>query len=146
MITDKIKESIANHIEASLNILSYGCNVEGRDYEMFSEMFVDIGRGTMTGAEQMFGLVRSVSEATDYSSNSVDVVRLNKTLVCETLVGDKGLEMCKEVIRINECLIEDFNVILGQAEEEKQHALAQYCTGRINGLNETNHRLRVITK
>lgn len=146
MITDKLKQTIANHVEASLNIVGYGCNVDGRDSVMFSKIFTEISENTMNCAKYLFSLVRTVSEATDYSNNSVDVLGLNKTLVCEPIVGNKGAEMCIEIIRINECLIDDYTVILEQAQEENKITLSQYCVLRIDELSVFNRRLQIIIK
>ena len=51
-----------------------------------------------------------------------------------------------EIIRINECLIDDYTVILEQAQEENKITLSQYCVLRIDELSVFNRRLQIIIK
>lgn len=146
MIIDSLKKSLANHIEASLIVNGYHWNVEGINYTEYHSFFGEIYTDYYKQVDTIAEYIRIISDSTDYVNSSVDIVRLNKSVKADIIVGEKYREMCQAIIVINDELIKDIDDIDNMAKKQNLIGLSNYCADRNDILTKLNWKLLAITK
>jgi DNA-binding ferritin-like protein len=146
MITDKLKETLSNHIEASLVVLSYHWCVEGQDFVQYHDFFHEVYSEYWGSVDTLAEYVRIVSGGSDYATVGVDIVKANKTIVGDFIVGSKTKEMCIAITKMNDILIGDFQDLFDQASKENIQGLADYSASKLDTLNKLGWKLTSITK
>lgn len=145
-IIDKLKETLANHIEASLSVQGFHWNIEGQDFNQFHDFFSDVYSGFYSEVDRLAEYVRIVSSGSEYVNSVVDITKTNKTLTTAIIVGDKPIDMCKELININNALLQNVSDLFESATKENEQGLANYCADRIDYHKKMNWKLISITK
>lgn len=145
-IIDKLKETLANHIEASLGVQGFHWNIEGQDFNQFHDFFSDVYSGIYSEVDRLAEYVRIVSSGSEYVNSVVDITKTNKTLSISIIVGDKPVQMCKEIININNALLQNVSDLFDMASKENEQGLANYCADRIDYHKKLNWKLISITK
>ena len=146
MITDKLRISLSNHIEASLIVKGYHWNIEGLDFQQFHNLFDEIYEDYYEQIDTLAEYIRAISDTNDYVNGSVEIVALNKTRVSHPLVGDKAELMVGQIIIINNALINDFMELMKEPPSSKVYGLQNYAQDRLNALTKLNWKLLAITK
>jgi starvation-inducible DNA-binding protein len=146
MITDTLKVALANHIESALIVQGYHWNFEGVDFEQFHSFFGEIYVEYFDQVDRIAEYIRIVSEAKEYVNASVDIVKTNKTVKSNLIVGSKPVEMVAEIIKLNSSLTDNFKDLFKQSTEQNLEGLANYCADRIDILNKLKWKLIAITK
>jgi len=146
MITDTLKVALANHIESALIVQGYHWNIEGADFEQFHSFFGKIYVEYFDQVDRIAEYIRIVSEAKEYVNASVDIVKTNKTVKSNLIVGSKPVEMVAEIIKLNSSLTDNLKDLFKQATEQNLEGLANYCADRIDVLNKLKWKLIAITK
>jgi starvation-inducible DNA-binding protein len=145
-IIDELKVSLANHIEGSLIVQGYHWNIEGQCFNQYHDFFGEIYTDYYSQVDTLAEYVRILSDGTEYPNGSTDIVKLNKTISSNPIVGDKAKNMCAAIITINDALISDMNTLSDIGSKEKLTGFVDYCAGRLDALNKLNWKLLAITK
>lgn len=146
MITDTLKIALANHIESALTVQSYHWCIEGPDFNQYHSFFGEIYVDYFDQVDRLAEYIRIVSNATEYVNVSVDVIKVNKTVKSKIIVGDKPIDMCRQIIILNEELLNDYKTLFKEATDTNLEGLADYCAGRIDCLSKLKWKLIAITK
>lgn len=146
MITDTLKIALSNHIECSLIVQSYHWNIEGQDFNQYHNFFSKIYEDYYDQVDTLAEYIRIISDANEYINISVDVVKVNKTVKSDIIVGDKVVEMCEAIVILNNTLINNYQELFDEASKENIQGLADYCAARLDILNKLNWKLLSITK
>lgn len=146
MITDTLKVVLANHIESALTVQSYHWNCEGPDFNQYHSFFGEIYVEYFDQVDRLAEYIRIVSDSVEYVNASVDVVKANKTVKSKVVVGNKPAEMTKEILILNEELLNNFKSLFVESTAEKFDGLADYCASQIDVLNKLKWKLTAITK
>lgn len=147
MLVDHLKILLANHIEATLIVYGYHWNVEGSGFSMYHKLFGDIQKEYYSQIDTIAELIRSISEGNEYPNGSVDITKLNKTIVANPIVGYKAISMCDEILKINNILIDSYIKLLDISNKEGNvNIVSAYCTDRLEKLNKLNWILISHTK
>jgi starvation-inducible DNA-binding protein len=146
MIIDTLKTSLANHIEASLTVQGYHWNCEGIDFKQFHAFFAEIYSDFYDQVDTLAEYVRTLSESVEYVNPSMDVLQKNKTIKGELIVGNKTIDMCKAISKLNTALMEDYATIFDEATKENQQGLADWAAGRLDKVSRVNWMIVSITK
>lgn len=146
MIIDDLKTALANHIESSLIVQGYHWNVTGIDFNQYHDFFSCIYSDYYSQVDSLAEYIRIVSDASEYVNASVDVIKTNKTVQSELIVGPKPVDMCKAIIKLNNVLIGNYQTLFDSASKENIQGLADYCASRLDTLNKLNWKLISITK
>ena len=80
MITDQIKTTLANHIEASLVVQGYHWNVEGINFSEYHSLFGEIYSDYYAQVDTLAEYIRILSSSKEYVNASIDILKVNKTL------------------------------------------------------------------
>ena len=145
-ILDTLKIALANHLEASLTVHGYHWNVEGQDFTQYHSLFEEIYTDYYEQVDFLAELIRSVSDSSEYVNASVDVIKVNKTIVSYPVVGSDTQEMCQQVLKLNDALMDNLTDLYDLASKEKQIGLLNYCSNRLESLNTLAWKLRATTK
>ncbi len=145
-MTDLLKTLLANHIEASLTVQGYHWCIEGPDFNQYHDFFSEVYGQYAGQVDRLAEYIRIVSHSTEYVIATVDVVKANKTIKPETLVGNKPIEMTNAIIVMNDIILSDFNKLFKLASSKLEQGLENYCADQIDALNKLNWKMRAITK
>lgn len=146
MIIDELKVALANHIEAALTVQSYHWNVEGVDFSQYHSFFGEIYVEYFDQIDRLAEYIRIVSKAEEYVNASVDIVKLNKTIKSNVVVGSKPKQMVSEVIILNDTLTENISSLFKLASSSNEQGLADYCAGYLDSLAKLRWKLVAVTK
>ena len=146
MIIDELKVALANHIEAALTVQSYHWNVEGLDFSQYHSFFGEVYVEYFDQVDRLAEYIRIISKAEEYVNASVDVVKLNKTVKSNVVVGSKPKQMIAEIIVLNDVLTENIDSLFKLATEANEQGLADYCAGYLDSLAKLRWKLVAITK
>lgn len=146
MITDTLKTAVANHIVAALTVWGYHWNVEGKDFNVFHELFGELYKDYFEHTDILAEHIRSISGSAEYVNPGIDVVKQNTTIKDDFMVGNKTKEMVLAVIELNNKILDDLSAIFDEATKENQQGLVDYVTSRINTINTKNWMLTAIAK
>lgn len=146
MITDTLKVALANHVESALTVQSYHWCVEGPDFSQYHSFFGEIYVEYFDQVDRLAEYIRIVSNSVEYVNASVDVIKVNKTVKSKIVVGNKPIEMVKEILVLNEELLSNFKQLFTEATTDKLDGLADYCASQIDCLNKLKWKLTAITK
>jgi DNA-binding ferritin-like protein len=147
MLVDNLKILLADHIEASLIVYGYHWCVEGSAFSMYHKLFGDIQKEYYSQVDTIAELIRSISEGHEYPNASVDITKLNKTIIANPIVGYKAISMCDEILKINNTLITQYIELLDISNKEGNiNIISAYCTDRLEKLNKLNWVLIPHTK
>lgn len=147
MIIDKIKIVLSNYIEAYLTAHSFHWNVEGINFAQFHNLFSEIYTEYYEQIDVLAEFIRTLSLGSEYINCSVDIIKLNKTITTNIIVGNRPIDMCLELIRINNILINSFEDILVEAEKVNiQNTISSYFTEKLEKLHKLNWLLIAHTK
>lgn len=146
MIIDELKVALANHIEAALTVQSYHWCVEGIDFSQYHSFFGEIYVEYFDQVDRLAEYVRIISKGEEYVNASVDVVKLNKTIKSNIVVGSKPKQMVSEIIVLNDVLTGNISFLFKLATEADEQGLADYCAGYLDSLAKLRWKLVAITK
>jgi len=146
MIFDTIKTMVADHVEGSLIAQGYHFNVEGVNFSQFHQLFLEVYTDWTMQVDSLGEYIRILSSGHEYVNPSMEVLVLNKTVKSKVLVGNKPIEMCTELLKINDIIKSHFTTLFELATDENEQALADYCAIRLSEANKLNWKLVSITK
>lgn len=147
MLIDNLKILLANHIEAALITFGYHWSIEGDKFSIYHTLFGDIQQEYYSQIDILAELIRSISDSNEYPNGSVDITKLNKTIVANPIVGNKSTQMCLELLKINEVLSTGYSeILILSSKENKIDTISAYCTDRLEKLNKLNWILISHTK
>ena len=146
MITDSLKVILANHIEASLIAQGYHWNVEGKDFVQFHDFFSEVYSTYYSEIDRLAEYVRIVSAGTEYIVSTVDLVKVNKTIKADYIVGDEPVKMVKALTVVNDELIKNFKDLFKESTKADEQGVVNYCADRLDVLQKLNWKLRVLAK
>jgi starvation-inducible DNA-binding protein len=131
IMIDELKVALANHIESALIVWGYHWNVEGIDFNQYHSFFGEIYSEYFDQVDTLAEYVRIISKAEEYVNASVDVVKANKTVKSNVIVGSKPKEMCAAILVLNSVLLEDLTILFKLATTAGEQGLANYCAGQM---------------
>lgn len=146
MITDTLKNLLANHIEGGLTVHGYHLNIEGEDFTQYHSLFGQIYQDFYSQIDVLGEYIRIISLGSEYVNISVDIIKLNKSIVSDPIVGSKPKEMCSAILKIIANLIPQFNILVLESKKEQEEGLLNYCAERLDKLNKLKWTLLSITK
>ncbi len=146
MITDQLKVTLANHIDAAFAVQGYHWNIEGEDFNQYHDFFGDIYDDYFAQVDRLAEYVRIMSQSTEYVNATSDVTKANRTVKTQVIVGAKPIEMTNAIIVLNDTLIDDLNKLFKSASDENEQGLADYCASRLDAMKKLNWKMRAITK
>lgn len=141
MITDQIKTTLANHIEASLVVQGYHWNVEGINFSEYHSLFGEIYSDYYAQVDTLAEYIRILSSSKEYVNASIDILKVNKTLNTKPIVGDSISDYLNAIIDINDALYTDIIGIYDAAETAKEYGVSNYCADRLDAMNKLNWKL-----
>lgn len=146
MIIDQLKTLLSDHIETALTVHGYHWNIEGPDFNQYHDFFGSIYDMYYAEVDRLAEYVRIVSASSEYVTATVDVVKTNKTVKTVPLVGNKPIEMVKEIVVLNDVLIAEFNKLFDAATKENEQGLANYCADKLDAYSKLKWKLKAIAK
>lgn len=146
MITDHLKVMVANHIETFLIVKGFHWNVTGINFTQFHDVFEEISQIYFGPIDKLAEFIRVISESTEFVNASVDVVKLNNTIKGNIIVGDAAVQMCRELLRINEIHCDNYAELFDTATKENLQDVANYAASQLEALNVLKWKLLAISK
>lgn len=146
MITEALKVLLCNHIESASIVQGYHWNVTGPDFVQYHDFFSEVYSEYYGQVDRLAEYVRIVSDGTEFINATADLVKLNKTVKADIIVGSEPIKMVNAIIVLNDGLIAGFKDLITQATKESEHGLANYCADRLDSLRKLNWKFRAITK
>ena len=145
-IIDELKVALANHVEAALTVQGYHWDVEGIDFSQYHSFFGEIYVEYFDQVDRLAEYVRIISKGDEYVNASVDIVKVNKTVKSNVVVGSKPKQMVAEIIVLNDVLTENISSLFKLATEANEQGLADYCAGYLDTLAKLRWKLVAVTK
>lgn len=146
MITDSLKIALADHIESALIVHGYHWNIEGADFNQYHDFFGCIYDDYQAQVDLLAEYIRIVSFGNEYVAATTSIVKLNTTVKAVPVVGNKPIQMCAEIVKINNILFDRIAKLFDEATDEKMDGLANYCADRMNAYTKLNWKLLAIAK
>jgi len=146
MITDDLKILLADHIESALIVHGYHWNIQGPDFNQYHDFFGEIYDDYQGQVDTLAEYIRSVSFGNEYVAATASIVKLNTTVEAIPVVGNKAIQMCHEIIKLNNNLFDRMAKLFDDATTEKMDGLANYCAERMNYHTKLNWKLLAIVK
>jgi DNA-binding ferritin-like protein len=145
LIIDTLKISLANHVECWLTVQGYHWNVTGEQFPMFHKMFGEVYEFYLDQVDPIGEHIRKITENAEFVNPAMDVLQKNKTISGELVVGDP-IEMCKEILKLNNLMLTEYRKISEEALKEDLIELADYAAGITNQLKGLNWAILSITR
>jgi starvation-inducible DNA-binding protein len=141
-LIDLMKKTLADTFVMYLKSHAFHWNVEGPYFPQFHEFFGDL-------YEELHGAVDPIAEeirAMDsYAPGSLTRL-LELAEVKDQTIIPSAIAMASELLRDNEIVLQDLQVVFELASELNQQGLADFVAGRIDVHNKHAWMLRSITK
>lgn len=146
MITESLKVLLSNHIESAAIVQGYHWNVTGADFVQFHDFFSEVYSEYSGEVDRLAEYVRIVSGGTEYVNATCDLVKLNKTVKADIIVGSEPIKMVNAIVVLNDVLIGGFNDLFSEATKQNEQGLVNYCADRLDSLKKLNWKLKAISK
>ena len=141
-LIDLMKKTLADTFVMYLKSHAFHWNVEGPYFPQFHEFFGDL-------YEELHGAVDPIAEeirALDaYAPGSMSRL-LELAEVQDQMIIPSAIAMASELLRDNEIVLQDLQVVFELATELNKQGLADFVAGRIDVHNKHAWMLRSITK
>lgn len=145
MIIDTLKTSLANHVECWLTVQGYHWNVTGEQFVTMHKMFGEVYQFYLDQVDPIGEYIRKITENAEFVNPAMDVLQKNKTIAGELVVGDP-VEMCKEILKLNNLMLTEYRKISDEAIKENLIELADYAAEITNQLKGLNWAILSITR
>jgi starvation-inducible DNA-binding protein len=141
-LIDLMKKTLADTFVMYLKSHSFHWNVEGPNFPQFHDFFGDL-------YEELHGAVDPIAEeirALDsYAPGSMTRL-IELAEVQDQTIIPSSIAMAAELLRDNEIILQDLQVVFDLASELNKQGLADFIAGRIDVHNKHAWMLRSITK
>lgn len=108
-------------------------------------MFGEVYQFYLDQVDPIGEYIRKITENAEFVNPAMDVLQKNKTIAGELVVGDP-VEMCKEILKLNNLMLTEYRKISDEAIKENLIELADYAAEITNQLKGLNWAILSITR
>lgn len=141
-LIDLMKKTLADTFVTYLKVHSFHWNVEGPNFVQFHDFFGDLYADLHGAVDPIAEEIRALNS---YAPGSMTrLLELAEVQDQQNIL--QPVAMCFELLKDNEIILADLNVVFELATELKLQGLADFVAGRIDIHNKHAWMLRSITK
>jgi starvation-inducible DNA-binding protein len=141
-LQELMKKVLADNFAFYLKAHNYHWNVEGPNFPQFHDFFGDLYQELHGSIDHIAEQIRALDS---YAPGSMTRL-IELAEVQDQTIIPSSIAMSAELIRDNEIILQDLNVVFELAEQLNKQGLADFIAGRIDVHNKHAWMLRSITK
>lgn len=141
-LTDSLKTVLSDSVTMYFVAQGFHWNVEGQDFSQYHALFAEIYEDVYSAIDPLAEDVRKLGEYTPYT--------LSKFIGLRTIepkdVKPEPKAMAKELLRINDALIESVNKAFKEADKADEQGIMDFLAGRDDQHKKWRWQLTASTK
>jgi starvation-inducible DNA-binding protein len=141
-LKDDLKTLLADNVTMYFAAHGFHWNVEGPDFSQYHALFAEIYEDVYSAVDPIAEDIRKMDDYAPFTlSKFIDL----RTVESKD-VKPEPKAMAKELLRINDALIETLNKASESAEKEREFGIMDFLAGRIDMHQKWGWQLRASTK
>ena len=141
-LTESIKTVLADSVTMYFVAQGFHWNVEGQDFSQYHALFAEIYKDVYSAIDPLAEDVRKLGEYAPYTLSKFTSLRT----IEPKDVKPEPQAMAKELLRINEGLIESVNKAFKEAEKAEEQGIMDFLAGRDDMHKKWRWQLTASTK
>ena len=141
-LTESLKTVLSNSVTMYFVAQGFHWNVEGPDFSQYHSLFADIYEDVYSAIDPLAEDVRKLGEYAPYTLSKFSDLRT----VEPKDVKPEPKAMAKELLRINDALIESVNKAFKEAEKSGEQGIMDFLAGRDDQHKKWRWQLTASTK